>query len=366
MKEEIEIRKLPPVWFIRLIDAVRSGLLWLNRHLFPANIVLYEKFQNLWLLPCIRVAAELDIASLLREKPRTAEELASLTGSNLFNLARLLRALASQGIFKELNDHRYANTRLSAPLTSGKGSLRYMILQHLGELNWNSLGQLSYSVKTGNDAFSGIHGKKIYEYLGDHPDQSDLFDQSMTNLTELAIEPVLSVYDFSTFRTIADIGGGEGLLLSGILYKNKNVHGILFDLPDGLGKSPDILQRHGVSDRVKTVTGSFFEKGLPGADAYLLKNIIHNWDDKDSITILSNICEAMPDKGKVLVLEMIIPEGNSFSYGKLIDIQMMVFMGQGRERTREEYELLFRKSGLALSRIVPTIAPFSIIEAVKV
>jgi hypothetical protein len=327
--------------------------------------VLYERFQNLWVLPCLKVAAELDIAGLLEEAPRNVNQLASLTKSNPENLFRLMRALASQGIFRQKNDGIWVNTRLSKVLTDGSGSLRYMILQHLGELNWNSLGHLSYSVAKGEDAFAHLHGKKIYDYLSEDRAESDLFDKSMTNLTELAIEPVLSAFDFSEFKTVADIGGGEGLLLASILYKHKNLSGILFDLPDGLRRSPEILELYGVTGRVKTLSGSFFEKNLPAADAYLLKNIIHNWNDADCITILSNIRGAMPGNGKILVLEMIIPGDNRFSYGKLLDIQMMVFMGQGKERTRGEYEELFRNSGLVLSRITPTIAPFSIIEVVK-
>ncbi len=365
MNEKIIIRKLPPVSFIKFLNAVRSGLIWMNQKMFPANVVLYELFQNLWLLPCVKVAAELDIAKLLKDKPRSIEELAALTHTNPGNLFRLMRALSSKGIFRQLKDQQYANTAMSKSLIDGNGSLRYMILHHLGELNWDALSKLSLSVKTGKDAFSYIHGKRIYDFLKDHPDESERFDKSMTNLSELAIEPILNAFDFSRFKTIVDIGCGEGLLLSSILYKHKNINGILFDLPDGLRKSQEILQRYGVTGRVETIPGSFFDKGLPQADAYILKNILHNWSEPECISILSNIREAMSDNGNILILEMIISEGNRFSYGKLIDIQMMVFMHEGKERTRNEYEELLQKSGLTISGITPTISPFSIIEARK-
>lgn len=365
MSKEIKIRKLPPYWFIKSLNAVRSGLLWMNRRLFPASVVLYENFQNLWLLPCVKVAAELDIAQLLKEKPRTIEELAGLTNSNKENLFRMMRALASQGIFKQQKDLTFCNTAMSDALTDNNGSLRYMILHHLGEINWHALGSLSWSVKTGEDAFSHLHGKRIYDYLKEDQDESELFDKSMTNLTELAIEPILNAYDFSGLKTVMDIGGGEGLLLAGILFKMKNLHGILFDVPDGLRKSPEILQKYGVNERVQTIPGSFFDEGLPPADLYILKNILHNWSEAECISILTNIRKAMPEHGKILVVEMIISEDNKFSYGKLIDIQMMVFMNEGKERTRKEYEALFHKSGLAISKIVPTIAPFSLIEVKK-
>ena len=365
MNKALKIRKLPPVWFIRSIDAVRSALLRMNRRMFPANVVLYERFQSLWLLPCLKVAAELDIARLLAEKPRPVEEIASITGSDPGNLFRLMRALASQGIFRQQKDHLFVNTAMSKALIDGNGSLRSMIEHHVGEMNWNTLGQLSHSVKTGEDAFSHIHGQRIYDYLKNDAAESEVFDKSMTNLTELAIEPILSVYDFSKFKTVTDIGGGEGLLLSGILYKHRNLSGILFDLEEGLRKSPEILQKYDVSDRVKTIAGSFFDENIPTSDAYILKNIIHNWSETECITILSNIRKVMTNRGKILVIEMIIPEDNRFSYGKLIDIQMMVTMHEGKERTRKEYDQLFRKSGLKISRIIPTIAPFSIIEATK-
>ena len=365
MCEDIKIRKLPPVWFIKSLNAFRSGLQWMNQKMFPANVVLYERFQNLWLLPCIKVAAELDIAQLLKEKPRSIEELATLTNTNSGNLFRLMRTLSSQGIFRQQKDLRFTNTAMSESLIDGNGSLRFMILHHLGELNWNALGKLLHSVKTGEDAFYHIHGKRIYDFLLEHPDESELFDKSMTNISELAIEPILSSYNFSHVKTVADIGGGEGLLLSSILYKHKNVSGILFDLADGLRKSPEILKRYGVTNRVKTIPGSFFDTGSPLADVYILKNILHNWSEAECIRILSNISETMPEKGKILIIEMIISEDNEFSYGKLIDIQMMVFMHEGKERTRKEYETILQKSGLVISDIISTIAPFSIIEAVR-
>ena len=365
MIDNIIIRKLPPVWFIRSLNTFRSALLWLNRKMFPANVVLYEQFQYLWLIPCLKVAAELDIARYLSEGSKTIEQLAILTKSHPGNLFRLMRALAGQGIFRQMKNGSFTNNSMSKALMDGRDSLRYMILHHAGEVNWNTLGRLSYAVKTGQDSFSHIYGKRIYEYLREDKHESDLFDQSMTALSALAVEPILSVYDFSAFSNVIDIGGGEGLLLSSILYKHQNLRGILFDLAEGLKQAPEITKRYGVTERVKIIPGNFFEKGLPGADVYIMKNILHNWSDTECISILSNIRQSMPDKGKILIVEMIIPENNRFSYGKLIDIQMMISMREGLERTRKEYEQLFIGSGMALNKIIPTIAPFSIMEVVK-
>jgi hypothetical protein len=363
MSDTIIIRKLPPVWFIRTLNAFRSGLLQLYRLTFPANVVLYERFTALWVLPAIRVAAELDIAGILEKGPLTLEQLAGRTGANTEALFRLMRALSGEKIFKRTKDGLYSNTRLSKVLADGKGSLRQMMMQHLGTLNWSALNDLSYSIKSGKSAFSKVYGKKIYDYLSEHPEESKLFDRSMTNLSEISIEPILSAYDFSNYPVIADIGGGEGLLLSSILYKNKNSKGILFDLPEALSNVVTIIGEYGVADRVQVTEGSFFNAAPTGAGVYILKNIIHNWSDEDSVKILSNVRNAMPPNGKILILEMIIDEVNSSSFGKLIDLQMMVFMEDGKERTRKEFEVLLSKAGLRINRIVPTIAPISIIEA---
>ncbi len=365
MNDSIKIRKLPPTWFIKSINAFRTGLVNVNRRMFPASVVLYEYFQYFWLLPCLRVAAELDIAGKLKDGPKTAEQLALETDTEPEYLFRILRALASQSIFKQRKDGTFSNTPLSKALIDGPGSLRYMIMQHLGTLNWTVFNDLSWSVKHGRDAFMKVYEKPIYDFLSENPIESNLFDRSMTNLTELAIEPILSAYDFSGFATITDIGGGEGLLLSSILYKNPEMQGILFDLPVGLKNAPAILEKYQVASRVTIEKGDFFKEIPSGTDAYLLKHVIHNWSDHDSVKILANIAEVMPGNGKVLLVEMLIEDGNAPSFGKLIDIQMMVFMQSGKERTRKEYESILKQSGLKINRIIPTIAPFSIIEAIR-
>ncbi len=364
MADPIVIRKLPPVWFIRALNAFRLGLLRLHRMTFPANVVLYERFTSLWVLPAIRVAAELDIAAILEKGPLSVEQLAERTGSDKEALLRMMRALASENIFKKTKDGLYKNTSLSRVLTDGKGSLRSMLMQHLGTVNWTTLNDLSYSIKTGKSAFSKIYGKKLYDYLSEHPEESALFDRSMTNLSEISIEPILSAVDFTNYPVIADIGGGEGLLLSSILYKHKKSRGILFDLPEAVTNAEMTLGKFDVTDRIQVIPGSFFNTVPAGADVYLLKNVIHNWSVEESVNILNNIRNAMPPHGKILIIEMILDEENHASFGKLIDLQMMVFMQAGKERTLKEFESLLQQAGLRLNRMIPTIAPISIIEAV--
>jgi hypothetical protein len=362
MNKQIRIRKLPPVWFIRCLDAFRWGLIRLNRSLFPANVVLYEQFQAFWLLPCLKVAAELDIAGILKEGPKTAEEIAGLVRAHPGSLFRLLRALASQGIFRQKKDGTFINTTLSIPLAEGNNSVRSMILHHLGKVNWNLVGELSYSVKTGKEAFPLLYGKDVYSFLSEQPDEFSVFDRSMSDLSRISVDPLLNAFDFSGFRTIADIGGGEGLLLSFILAKNHAASGILLDLPDAAEKARITFRQQGIEDRTSIVEGSFFEIVPPEADCYILKNVLHNWGNEDCLKILRNIRKAIPVHGKLYIMEMIVGKGNKPSFSKLIDIQMMVMNKGAKERTLSEFSDLLAQAEFVPIRVIPTIAPVSVIE----
>jgi hypothetical protein len=365
MSKSPSFQKLPPGWLIAIISAFRTFLVRLNRKLFPGNVVLYEQFQSFWLLPTLYVAAKLDIAGLLRNKPLTAREISDHLGADTSNITRILRALCSQEIFKETTDGRFALNAMSKGLLDGPGSLRYMILHHLGPVNWNLMSNLEYTVRTGRDAFSEKYGKPAYEFLKDHPEEYDVFDKSMSNLSDLGLAPILNAYDFSPFSLIADIGGGEGYLLSKILQYHPSCNGLLFDTAEALVKAPHMLAVCGVEDRTLLVPGSFFEAIPAGADLYILKNIIHNWSDSQCTQILKTIHEGMPSHSRLLIIEMVVPSGNEPSLAKLLDIQMMATMAEGKERTAAEYTSLLERSGLQLSRIIPTIAPICLIEARK-
>ena len=365
MRDSREVRNLPPVWFIRLLNNLRQALITIGNKMYPANVILIEQIQYFWILSCIRVAAELNIAGQLRDRPKTIDDLARITGAHGPSLYRVMRALASHGIFRMNRHNEFANTSLSKPLIDGKGSLRHMIMHHLGDLNWSVFNEIMYTVKTGKDAFSKVNGMKIYDYLSEHEGSSALFDQSMTELTDFSIEPLLNAYDFSGYKTIADIGGGEGLLLANILFKHKDIKGILIEIPAGTNGHREIFGKFGVADRIRVVHGNFLESIQEVADAYIVKNIIPNWGDEDSVTILTNLRQVLPDHGKILLVEIVVDEGNRPSYGKIFDIQMMVCMPSGKERTMSEFKIIIDKAGLKIHRIIPTIAPFSIIELTK-
>jgi len=358
-------QKLPPVWLIKAINTFRIFLIQLNRKLFPGNVVLYEQFQYFWLLPSIYVAAKLDIATLLKNNPLSAAEIAKHINADPSNILRLMRALCSQGIFKESHDGRYALNAMARGLLDEPGSLRYMILHHLGPVNWNLMSNLEYAVRTGKDAFKDRYGKGIYEFLKEHPGEYALFDKSMSNLSDIGLSPILNAYDFSNFALIADIGGGEGFLLANILQNYPRSKGILFDTPGALEKAPEMFAKYKVDDRTKVISGNFFDS-IPGsADLYLMKNIIHNWNDAQSVELLKKINLAMKPDGRLIIIEMVVPAGTQSSLAKLLDIQMMATMPGAKERTAKEYRTLLERSGFIQIRIIPTIAPISLIEARK-
>ncbi|MBN1198299.1 MAG: hypothetical protein JXA23_03030 [Bacteroidales bacterium] len=331
--------------------------------MFPGNVVLYEKFQYFHLLPALYVVAELNIANLLKSGEKSVKLLASESGSDAESLYRILRALASQHIFCEGKNRQFSNTRLSKPLIDGEGSLRQVLRHHLGPLNWQITGELLATVRTGKDGFNRIFQQDIYDYLSGDQGNSRVFDQSMSELSSLGMAPLLQAYDFSCFNTLADIGGGEGFLLANILKSYPSIRGILFDLPAALGNSQQILLHYDVAERVTRKEGSFLDSVPEGADGYILKNILHNWDDATCVNILLSIGKVLPIDGKILIVEMIVPEGNKPSPAKLIDIQMLASMPGGKERTKKEFEELLHQANLMLIREYATIAPVSILEA---
>lgn len=334
--------------------------------MFPGNVVLYEQFQHFWLLPSLYVAAKLDIAGILARKPMSPGEISEILGVDASGISRILRALSGQGIFRLTRDGKFALNGMAKGLLDGPGSLRHMILHHLGPVNWNLMSNLEFAVRTGKDPFADMYGSPIYEYLREHPAEYAVFDRSMSDLSGLGLAPVLNAYDFSKFPLIADIGGGEGYLLSNILQNNPGSRGIIFDTPEALQKAAEMAARHDARDRMEIVAGDFFST-VPGlADLYILKNILHNWGDERSVELLQNIRQAMTADAILLVIEMVVPEGNVPSLSKLLDIQMLATMPGGKERTAGEYRALLERSGLRMTRIIPTIAPISLIEATRI
>lgn len=315
---------------------------------------------------CIRVAAILRIADLVAERPSTSAELAAKTDTHEPSLYRVLRALANVGIFAENPDRTFDSTPIADLLrTDSPNSMRDFAILQGEEWGWRAFVELIHTVKTGETAQVKAHGMSLFEFLAQHPADEELFNRAMTSYSQAAIPAIVAAYDFSAVGTLVDVGGGHGSLLAGIVEANPHLRGVLFDLPSVTEAADPLLKDAGVRDRIDLVTGDFFESVPTGADAYIMKNIVHDWDDGRAVDILTNISSAVPPGGKVLIVDLVVPEAHELSPAKLVDIQMLVTTG-GKERTEAEVGELLSMSGLRWTRIVPTRSPTRIIEAVPV
>ncbi len=330
----------------------------------PPDAVLTEIAFGAMMTQALYVAAKLGIADLLKDAPQPVSELAAATGTHERSLYRVLRSLAGAGIFQETESKVFANTPLSDAIRSdAPNSMRNGAI-FMGEAwHYNVWGNMMHSVRTGETAWKKTHGSEVFDYFNDFPEHGEIFNGAMTDMSVGIAPAVVEAYDFSGIETLADIAGGHGYLLSQILKANPNLNGILFDVPSVIAGANDLLQREGVGERVERVAGDFFAE-VPAADAYIMKHIIHDWDDERSVRILKNIHAAMRADGKVLIVETVVPEDNEPHYSKLLDLEMLTSPG-GMERTAQEYRELLASAGFELTRVIPTKSPFSIIEAVK-
>ena len=312
----------------------------------------------------VYVAAKLGIADLLAEGPRTVEELAGATNTDAPSLYRALRALASIGVFTEQDGRRFALTPNAEPLRSdAPNSMRDVAIFWGEDWHWEVWGKILYSVRTGKSAWAQIHGDEVFSYFEKNPEAGQIFNRAMSSFSGAATDAVLEAFNFDGIGTLVDIAGGQGRMLTGILAANPAMRGILFDLGHVIESARERVAATTAKDRVEFAAGDFFTSVPKGGDAYIMKHIIHDWDDERAVTILKNIKQAMNPGGRVLLVEAIIADGNNQDFGKLLDLEMLVSPG-GKERTAAEYEELFTRAGLKLTRIVPTRSPYSVIEAV--
>jgi len=319
-----------------------------------------------WVARLVHVAAKLRLADLLKKGPRTVEDLAAAAGVQPLMLYRILRALASVGVFAETKSRRFKLTPLAATLQTGVPSSMHgwalMINENWG---WDSWKELLSGVKNGEVPFLKAHGIPIFEYFEKHPEDLQVFGESMTSLSRTENPTVAAAYTFSGLRTLVDVGGGHGSLLATVLKANPKLTGVLYDQPSvsARAEKDQHVTAKGVAERCRLESGNFFESVPKGGDAYIMKYILHDWNDEACVKILANCRAAMNEKGKVLVVDNVIAPGNDPGWGKLLDIQMLII--GGRERTRKEFAAIFAAAGLRLTRVVPTKCPLSIVEGVR-
>ncbi len=330
----------------------------------PPQAVILQMAMSAMISQALGVAAKLGIADVLNDGPKTANEIALATASHERSIYRILRALASTGVFSEISEKTFQNTPLSEVIRADvPGSMQSMIA-FLGE-PWHFAvwGNMLYSAQTGEVAFDRTLGDPIFAWFAKNEAESELFNKAMTDMSSFAAPGIVQAYDFSGIKVLADIAGGHGFLLSQILRANPALTGVLFDLGHVIDGAGEMLEGQGVADRVETATGDFF-KEVPSADAYIMKHIIHDWDDERAVLIMKNINRAMTGDGKLLLVEMVVPPGDESHPSKVLDLEMLTLPG-GIERTEAEFASLFEQAGFRLNRVVPTPSPFSVIEAVK-
>ena len=333
----------------------------------PPGLVLYQLSVGHYISHALYVVAKLGVADLLRDGPRSADDLAKGTQTHAPSLARVLRLLASIGVFEELDDGTFGSKPLGDLLRADiEGSMRAMVMLFGGVGIQDSWRELEYCVRTGNPAFKK-HDPDAdpFTQMQKDPEAAALFDKAMATFAPQTAAAVAAAYDFSQFGKLADVGGGNGALLIGILKANPRLRGMVFDRPDVAARAKQHLAAAGLSDRCEAVGGSFFEEVARGADAYLLKHVIHDWNDEDATAILKNCRAAMPANGKLLIVEGVYParieqslEGRGAASN---DVNMLVCTG-GRQRSEAEFRNLYAAAGFKLTRVVRTMAPVCVIE----
>jgi hypothetical protein len=309
-------------------------------------------------------AAALDVAGALAGGAKNIEELARATGAHAPSLYRVLRVLASSGIFAEGDDGRISNTPMSELLRTGvPGSLRDLILLFGDETSWRSWEGILHAVRTGEAPFEHLYGEKFFDYLQDHPDTAAMFDRAMASSSTTTNAAVVEACDFSGLGTLVDVAGGVGSALCSILNATPGLRGIVFDLPHVGERAREFIAAQGLAGRCEFVGGSFFDTVPSGAGAYFMKHILHDWGDEECEKILATCRNAMGGSARLLICERIVPEGNEPSSAKLIDLHMMMTNHGGKERTEKEYDALLAMTGFKVVRVIPTSTPWSVIEA---
>ena len=335
----------------------------------PPQTQIYHLAIGHYFSNALSLVARLGVAEQLADGPRHARELATALGLNADALRRVMRLLTSVGVFDERDDGAFALTSVGECLRGGvPGGMRNMVLLFGGARIQESWRDIEYCVRTGEPAYRKRGATSSFEEIAKDPEAAAVFDAAMADFTKIIALVVAGTYDFSGLKTILDVGGGNGALLLGILGAHPHLRGVVFDQPHVIERAKQQIAERGLSDRCQTVAGSFFESVPEGADAYVLKHVIHDWNDDDSIRILGNCRRAMSKNAKLLIVEGVYPPHVDQSLGSrgaaANDVNMLVNTG-GRQRSEAEFRALYKAAGFELTRIVPTPMAVNVIEGVR-
>jgi len=332
----------------------------------PLPLQMLDLIVGYWVSQLVHVAARLGLADSLAEGPLSVEDIAEQADVDVRALYRLMRALASVGVFAEGDPRVFSLTPLAETLLSDRpDSMRDFALMMVEGYNWEAWQGLNESVTDEAIAFDRVHGMPIFEYFDAHPEHREVFARSMASISGSENPAIADGYDFSKIGTLVDVGGSQGHLLATILKCHPGVNGVLFDRPAVIeqARQAPFFAGEGLDGRITFEGGDFFESVPSGADGYMMKYIMHDWNDEQCAAILSRCRDAMNPGGRVLVVDTVVTSGNQPQLGKLMDINMLILTG-GRERTETEFAEIFDMAGLRLEAVHPTHCPLSVVEAV--
>jgi hypothetical protein len=360
----LESTLTPATTTASLPDVARSRIQRLSQRLLPPNLALLELIQGAMVSQAIHVAAELGVAEVVRDGAVAIDEIAQRVGADSDSLYRLLRLLASYSIFEEVDGRRFVSTPMGDALRAdAPDSMRGLAGLMGHEIFREDWSHLIHSVRTGEPVPPTLRGMGAFEFLGSNPAYAGVFFQGMANLSALETEPIVAAYDFSRYGTIVDVAGAGGALLARILQSSPLSRGILFDDRAVHMGAEHILAQAGIADRCTIESGNFFGPVSPaGADAYILKHVVHDWPEEQALHILRNVRQAAGENSRLLLMEYVPGEDNAPHAGKLVDLMLLLLAG-GRERTAAQYADLLSRAGFELERVVPTASPVSIVEA---
>lgn len=330
----------------------------------PPWTALLHMICGSWVSQSLSAAAQLKLADHLTSGPKSVDELAAVCGANPGTLFRLMRALAALGVFSQPSPGTFGLTPIGECLREGApNSLREFAIAEQDHPHWAAWERCVDAVRSGKPIAREVLGMDQWGWYGTHPEDSACFSAAMGNLSNIVTPAVLDAYDFSRASKIIDVAGAHGVFLAEILTRYPQATGILFDLPHVIAESRAVLEKHGVADRVESIAGDMFKEVPAGGDVYLLKHIIHNWDDERATAILRACRAAMKPNGKVLIVELIVPPDNELTFAQLMDMNMLVML-TGKERSEAEYQTLLAGAQLRLERVHPAKGtPYGVVEA---
>ena len=357
--------RLPPPRVIRAVTRLRNGLQNLTRTMVPPEVGLLELASGFMATHAIYAAAKLGIADTLVEGPLSANDIAARVGSDPDGTYRLLRACATFGVFTEKPDGRFDLTPLARGLRSGTPDSMLPVILMLGDAQYQRpWGHLAATVETGTPGAETAFGTSMWEHLDNEPAFAATFNDAMTRLSALDWPTVRAVYDFTPYARIVDIGGGQGQLLASMLEASPSAEGVLLEREVVVRSAEQHLREAGILTRCRIESGSFFDTAPTDGDLYVMRRVIHDFDDERAAAILANVRRHMPEDSTLLLLESVVPPGNTPHFAKVLDLDMMVFVG-GRERTERQFHTLLDRAGFRITRVIPTISTLSLVEAVS-